>query len=343
MGRSANVNPPPRAQQASGTIPAILHAKHLRDLPQTKRRSYVAGTDLSAAAVQLGLAFEWYALWAAGQHRHAPRHELRDWFKQVVGQTTDLLHALGHDRPALSDRGSYEMMVNLIVTKPHPGAVTDGPDRERNAQHDMERLACLAAPDLYAAACRDNADESGWDAACNGINKRLKPMLELLRLLAGRGAEHHARRVTRGGKKREVARKDLFVCLAGQYERLFGTLPGAPSATITRAQEASGNRRTTLPKGPALDWFKALLDIINTEANAALPTYQASGMTPNLSTEMLLGELITLTAAARKGRAGDGLAHWIREGAAEWARRPAAVLEMPALDYVPPSLEDFFG
>lgn len=341
MGRPSKVQPPPRAWQASGTVPDLLQAQHLADLPRSEQRPYLAGADLAAAAAELNEAFEWYALWAAGQHNRAPHGEVRDWFGQVAGQATDLLHALGHDRPALCDRGFKDVITHLMDARPHPGSATGGPDRERDAQHDLERLTRLAAPDAFAAAERDHSPNPAWEAAQEIINTRLKATMELLHLLASRGAERRGALVTQGGRDPEEARKHLFVNLARQYEHLFGKLPGAPSPTPTKTERAAGERRQSLPKGPALDWFSALLALVGTQAEQALPSCQLGGAAPDPDREKLLRELLDLSATARKGKAQDGLAHWIREAASACVKpRPPTELDP---DFAPTPLGKTFG
>lgn len=341
MGRPPKVRPPPRAWKASGTIPDLLQAEHLETLPQNKRRLYLPGTDLPAAAAELNRTFESYALWAAGEHNRATRSELRDWFKQVSGQAANILHALGHDRAAPSGASFEDVLLHLIVTRPNPGSVTGAPGEEWYAQHKLECLTRLGAPEAYALTKQQGASFPAWEIAQESIGARLHATLALLQLLSDRGAKYYAARVAKGGQS-EKARKHLIANLAGQYERLFGRLPGAPSFTRTKAEEAAGERRESLPKGHALEWFRALLDLIDTRAKEALPACQPGGVAPNPERGNLLHELVDLAGTARKGKAADGLAHWIRDGAAAWARRPPPNIIVPAPDFRPTPLEKLF-
>lgn len=279
MGRPRKVRPPPRAWKASGTIPDLLQADHLAALPQNKRRAYLPGTDLPAAAAELQETFAWYALRAAGEHSRATRSELRNWFKQVSGQATDMLLALGHNRADPSGASFEDVLLHVAVIRPHSGSVTDAPGDELYAQQKLERLARLAAPEAYALAKQQGASFPAWEIAQESIGARLNAMLALLQLLSDRGATHYAARVAKGGQP-EKARKHLIADLAGHYERLFGRLPGAPSATPTKAEQDAKERRASLPKGPALDWFRALLDLIGTRAKDALPACQPGGGRP---------------------------------------------------------------
>jgi len=341
VGRPSKVRPPPRAWKASGAIPDLLQAEHLAALPQTKRLAYLPGTDLSAATMELNKKFEWYALWAAGEHSRATRSERRDWFKQVSGQAADMLHALGHDRAAPSGASFEDVLLHLIVTKPHPGSVTGAPGEEWYAQHKLERLVRFAAPEACALAKQQGASFPAWETAQESIGARLHATLELLQLLGDRGTKHWAARVAKGGQP-ERARKHLVANLAGQYERLFGRLPGAPSATPTKVEQDAKEKRASLPKGHALDWFRALLDLIGTRATDALPACQPGGAAPNPDREKLLHEFINLAVAARKGKAADGLAHWIRDGATAWAQRPPPIIFVPDPDFTPTPLEELF-
>ncbi len=349
MGRPAKVRPPPRSGQASGGSLGLIQANDLAELkqakdlagsPQSKWPPYLTGTDFAAAAGELNEAFEWFALFATGQHRRAPHTEVRDWFKQVAGQATDLLHALGHDRPPLDAHGFQDVVTLLIVAKPHPDA---GPERERHAQHRMERLARRAMPDAYSQVEREGATNPGWEVANHCINERLKATLELLQLLATHGARHHSALVKWGGREREEARQHLMVILAGQYERLFGRLPAAPSPTMPAAEQAAWGGRETIPKGPALAWFRALLDLIGTRAAEALTHAQPGGAAPDPNRVAMLRELVDLATAARKGKAADGLAHWIRKAAAIQARHPPPVEIAPDPHFTPDPLEELVG
>ena len=319
MGRPTKVRPPPRAWQATGGGLGLLQAELLASLPQSKRLPYAADADMVAAAAKLNEAFEWFALWSVGEHKRAPHHEVRDWFNQVADQAAGLLHALGHDKPALADHGFQDVLTHLIVTKPHPSE--KAPLRERHAQHKMEALARRVMPEAYVLAEQDGESDTGWEIANDCINKRLKATLELLQLLASRGTVHHASLVKKGGRDREEARKHLFTGLADQYRHLFGRLPAVPSATVPKLQAGLGKRQS-LPKGPALDWFGALLDLVGARAAEALPHCQPGGAIPDPNREAMLAELMGLEAAAGRGKASDGLAHWIREAAAILAKRP---------------------
>lgn len=341
MGRPAKVRPPPRAWQAGGCGVEMLQAECLARLPQSKRLPYVAGTDFAAIASELNSAFGWFALFATGQHRRAPHSEVRDWFKQVAGQATDLLHALGHDRPHLAAHGFQDVLTHLIVTKPQP----DGgpPKREQDAQLRMETLARRAMPEAYAQAEREGASDPGWKLANDSINKRLKATLELLQLLATRGAGHQGALVKKGGREREEARQNLMVLLTGHYKRLFGKLPKVLSATPTKAERAASGARDTIPKGPAMVWFRALLDLIGTRAAETLRHSQSGGAAHDPDREAMLRELIKLAVAAQKSRAADGLAHWIREATAIQAKHPTLVEIAPDPDFTPIPLEELFG
>jgi len=188
----------------------------------------------------------------------------------------------------------------------------------------MEALARRAMPEAYVQTEREGASNPGWEIANACIKERLKATLDLLQLFATRGAAHHASLVKQGGREPEEARKHLLVNLAIQYERLFGRLPAAPSPTLAAAEQAAWGGRESLPKGPALSWFRALLDLIGTGAAESLPHSQSAGAAPDSDREVMLRELIDLAAAARKGKAADGLAHWIRDAAAICAARPLA-------------------
>lgn len=325
MGRPAKVRPPPRCCQATarGSLD-MLRVDHLAGLPQSNRLPYVKNADLSAAAEELNTAFERFAFWSAFQHRRAPPSEVRDWFSQVADQATGLLHALGHDRPFLAEHGFYEV-INHLQNDAKPRLDGGPPDREQHAQHRMESLARRAMPEAYAKEEREGESNPGWQIAQNALKDRLKPTLELLHLLAKRGAACNAARIRKGGREQEEARKHLFVALSQAYARVFGKLPAAPSATPTKAEKDAGELRASLPKGPALNWFGALLDLVGTRAAEALPHCQPGGAAPDPDRAGMLCELMGLAAAAKKGKAADGLAHWIRGAAAVCAKNTPPV------------------
>ncbi len=342
MGRRPAVRPPPPAWKASGYVPDLLRAADLAALPQTRKRSYVERADLAAVAEGINKLFGMYALWAAGEHARAPRHEVRDWCQQVARQADELTFALGLHRP--SQIGKHEdALLHLAVAWPHPEDAREGAGREWHARHTLDRLARHAQPELLKATQLDRAHDPGREVAVECIGTRLAATLGVLQLLASRAADYTASHVAKGGTPQE-ARKHLFCNLADTYECLFGCLPGAPSHTRTTAEEAAGERRSTLPKGPALEWHRALLRLIGTRAAEMLPLCAPGGPVPDIDRAVLLGELVSLAAAAAKGKAGDGLAHWIREGSADRARRlPEPPHEADDLDFTPTPFEDIFG
>lgn len=336
MGRPPKVRPPPRAGRASGGALELLQAEDLAGLSKSRWLIYLAGTDFAAAARELNKAFEWFALFATGQCNRASHSAIRDSFCQLDDLATGLLHALGHDRPHLAPQGFQDVLAHLIITMPHPDR---GPP-ERHAQHRMETLARRAMPEAYAQREREGVSNPGWEIANLCLKDRLKATLELLQLLAPRGAEHHGALVKKGGRERKEARKQLMVILAGQYERLFGKLPKVLSGTPTKAERAAGELRPSLPKGPAMAWFRALLSLIGTRAAEALPHSQAGGTAPDPDREAMLRELVKLNAAASEGNA-DGLAHWIREAVLIRAKHPPPV-ESDDPGFTPPPLEELF-
>ncbi len=176
------------------------------------------------------------------------------------------------------------------------------------------------------------------------IGERLSATLQLLEFLAERGAKFHAGRIKHGGSEREEARKRLFYLLAGEYKGLFGTLPTGGSPTVSPAVE--GEPRETLPGGPAIRWFSALLGLVGERARAAVqPREPATHMPQIADCNALLAELVALVSAA-KGKSGksDALAHWIREGSADWARpREKQQPEFHDPDFDQPSLDEPFG
>ena len=74
-----------------------------------------------------------------------------------------------------------------------------------------------------------------------------------------------------------------------------------------------------------------------------LPLYAPGGPTPDADRAVLLSELVGLAAAAAKGKGGDGIAHWIREGVARWKRYPQPPPQEEERQGVPISLETLFG
>lgn len=322
-------------------LPDLLQAADLAVLPQTPKWRYMPGADLSTAAVELNELFGWYALWAAGQHARAPRNEVRDWCGQIAGQASNLMHALGLDCGSLPGKRFEDVLLHFAVAWPDPDLTTGGPPRELQARHMLDRLVYRAQPELFEAE-RDLTSDPAREVAWDCIGTRLAATLRLLQLPAERSQGHYASRVAKGGTRQE-ARKHLFCNLAGTYERLFGCLPGAPSHAATTAEQAAGERRSTLPKGPALEWHRALLRLIGARAADALPLCAPSGATPDADRTVLLGELVGLAAAAAKGKAADGLAHWIRESSAIVARRPPVVTEVYTPDHPPTPFEDLFG
>jgi hypothetical protein len=342
MGRPSTVRPPPPALKGSGYVPGLLQAADLEALPQTRKRSYVAGADLAAAAGELNKWFDRYALGAAARNARAPRHEVRDWCHQVARQAGELTFALGLDRRLQS--GQHEdALLHLAAAWPHPEDAMEGAGREWYARHTLDRLVGEAQPELLKATQRDGAHDPRHEVAWKSIGARLAAALGVLQLLATRAGDYNASRVAKGGTPQE-ARKRLFCNLSGSYERLFGCLPGAPSHTRTTAEEAAGEGRSTLPKGPALEWYRALLRLIGTRAGEMLSSCGPGSQAPDADRAALLGELMSLAAAAAKSRAADGLAHWIREGSAERAQRgPEPPPEAVDPDFTPTPLDEIFG
>ncbi len=342
MGRRPSVRPPPPGWKASGFVPDLLQAADLAALPQTRKRSYVAETDLAAIAEELNKSFGWYAIWAAGEHARGPRHEVRDWCRQVARQAGDLTFALGLDRQ--SQPGQHtDALLHFAVAWPCPGEVTECAGREVQDLGTLARLGGQAQPEFLKATQFDRAYDPSRKIAFECIGARLDAALGVLQLLATRAEDYTASRVRKGGTP-EKARKRLFVSLAGTYERLFGCLPGAPSHTASKAEQAAFGGRESLPKGPALAWHRALISLIGTRAGEMLPLCAPGGPASDTDRATLLGELVSLAAAAAKGKAGDRLAHWIRDGSADRAQRlPEAAPDADDPNFTPTPLEDLFG
>lgn len=308
-------------------------------MPQTPKRCYLAGADLSAAAVELNDLFGWYALWVTGQHMCAPREQVVNWCQQVAKQADELTFALGLDDGNRPGPHFQDALLHLAVAWPHPEETTVGPDREGQARHMLGRLAREAQPELFHATERGEAYDPGRDVAWECIGSRLGAALRILQLLASRAGDTEPPK----GRPPEAARNHLFYQLAGTYERLFGCLPSASSSTVTNAQRDAGEKRSTLPKGPALTWFRALLKLVGERASDALPLCAPNGPTPDGDLAALLGELVSLTATAARSKALDGLAHWIREASDGQARRPPEPNpEADDPDVTPTSFEAIF-
>lgn len=342
MGRRPSVRPPPPGWKASGFVPDLLQAVDLAALPQTRKRSYVAEADLAAVAEEMNKLFGWYAIWAAGEHARAPRHEVRDWCQQVARQAGELTFALGLDRQ--SQPGQHtDALLHLAVAWPHPGEATECADRDFHDLGTLARLGGKAQPELLKATQLDRAYDPSRNIAFECIGDRLAATLGVLQLLATRAGDYTGSRVRKGGTP-EKARKRLFVSLGGVYERLFGRLPGAPSHTRTETEKAAGELRLTLPKGPALEWHRALISLIGTRAGEMLAPCSPGGPAPDADRATLLGELVSLAAAAAKGTAGDGLAHWIRDGSAARAQRlPEPSPDAHDPDFTPTPFKEIFG
>lgn len=343
VGRPAKARPPPHAWNASGSVPDLLRADDLPILAKAAGQSHTSNADLTAIVSAINELFAWHALWSAGQHKRAPPSEVRDWCKQLAKQARDLLHALGHDRDYLSSPSFKDAQQHLNTAWPQLGSVTGGPDRERHALYKIESITRRAIPERYEALERDRAENPARDAAWDCIGARLGMTLHLLQILSDRSAAYHAQQVRRGGSDPEEARKHLFCLLSREYERLFGHPPAVPSPVVSKARRKAGEKRDTLPGGPGFRWFRALLDLLGSRAKAMLEASKQGDIPLEAERDGLLNELIGLVAASTKGAAGDGLAHWIREGSADWTRRPPPCPE--PVDPAPPPtpFEDLFG
>ena len=341
MGRPPSILPPPRAWKASGTIPDLLQADDLKALPQTERRSYLPNANLHAAATELNAIFESYALWAAGEHSRATRSERRNWFEQINQLAVNMRYSLGLDQPDLHGASFEDVLLHMIATNPFSGSATESSGEERYAQHKLEHLARIAAPEAYAIAKRQGRSPLTWEIVQEIIGDRFHATLAMVQMLSDRGKNYYGARLRKGGQS-EKARKELFTSLAGQYERLFGRLPKIALATPTTAEQAAGERRQSVPKGHVLNWFLALLNLIGSEAERALSVCKPDGLLPNPEREKLLLELKDLASTASESKAKDGPAHWIRDGAATWAKRPPPEVSAPDPDYKPTPLEKLF-
>lgn len=342
MGRPRTVRPPPPALKGSGYVPDLLQAADLANLPQARKRSYVAGADLAVVAGEMNKWFDRYAFGAAAQRARAPRHEVREWCRQVARQAGELTLALGLDRQSKPGQHT-DALLHLAVAWPHPEDATENAGREWHARGTLAHLAWQAQPELVKATQLEQAHDTERQVAYECISKRLAAALGVLQLLASRAGDYTASHVAKGGTPQR-ARKRLFCNLAGTYERLFGCLPGAPSHTATKAEQAVFNGRESLPKGPALEWHRALLGLIGTRAREMLSLCAPGGPAPDAGRTVLLGELVSLAANAAKGKAGDGLAHWIREGSADKSRRlPELPPEADDPDFTPTPFEEMFG
>jgi len=232
------------------------------------------------------------------------------------------------------------VLLHIAAIRPSPDALLDGPNRERHARHRLESLTRVAAPESYAAAESEGREDPAWQAACESIGERLKAALATLQLLADLGYQHSAALAGKG-RERESARKDLFRSLAGQYQRLFGRLPGPASTTSSEAEKEAGESRDTRPGGPVFDWFRALLDVVGGRAHDALAEGDHTAADRGQRDE-LLRELIHLSVAMRKGKRGDGLAGRIRDGSAACRLQPPSCPEISDPTFKPPPLGDLF-
>lgn len=344
MGRPANVRPPPRAWRASGALPDLLQADDLARLPQSRERRYVAGADLAAGAAAINEALGWYVLWAAGRHERAQRNEVRDWCHAVAKQAEGLLTSLALGGAEPGSATQEDVQLHLANGWPYPSEDTGGPATELYDKHRLHRFVGTAQPELLKATVLDHAHDPVREVSFDCIGPRLGGTLRVLQMLATRAGDHYAANAKRG-KPPEEARKHLFCNLAGIYERLFGCLPTVPAPTVSKAKRAAGELRETLPSGPALAWFRALMTWLGQRAADARPSYTSDGSTPDPEKVALLDVVTTLAVDAAKGKAADGLAGWIREATDEWerlARSKHEPIQEDSPDFEPTSLEELF-
>ncbi len=344
MGRPANVRPPPRAWRASGALPDLLQTDDLANLPQPRGRRYVAEADLAATAAAINETLGWYALWAAGKLEKAQRNEVRDWCHAVAKQAEGLLTSLALAGAEPGGATHEDVQLHLVNGWPYPSEDTGGPAKDLYDKHRLHRFAGTAQPEMLKAKVLDHAHDLVREVSFNCIGARLGGTLRVLQLLATRAGHHYAAHAKRG-KTPEEARKHLFCNLTGIYERLFGCLPTVPAATVSKAKRAAGELRETLPSGPALAWFRALIAWLGQRAADARPSYAPGGSNPDPEKVALLDVVTTLAADAAKGKAADGLAIWIREATDErerLARFKREPIQEDDTDFEPTPIEELF-
>lgn len=314
-GRALKPHPPPTSGEASGGShgPLVLAADLTRLADHAKLPLTMPAGDLAAEAERIGTAFEWYSIGKRALGRDSPEALKRDWCKAVARQAHDLLLALGQLEGARPGSSGVRFRDGMQVLGQHwPGRETGGDDR-----YHLERMAWRLEPERLQAQRikgEDGVGEIWW----HFMGQRMPAGLEMLEVLARRGASGYANQVTRGGSDKELARNALFCKLAGSYERLFGALP-----TIGRADAPDEDERATVPAGPSLEWFKGLFRVVQLRARNLGRRPGTAGPVPDAHLDPQCAVIVAVAKwSLNTGKHADALTNAIRVGATGWLNRP---------------------
>jgi len=286
--------------------------------------------ELPAEAERVGQAFDTYSIGKRLLDRVAPEALKRDWCQSVAEQAHDLLLALGHLDDRRIGAGGIRFrdgMQTLGLRPPVPGSERD--------KYDLESLAWRIDPSRMQRerlAGNDGVTDVWW----HFMHQRMPAALEMLELMARRGAEGYAGHVTEGGRDRLRAREALFCDLAGSYERLFGKLPA-----VGRADAPDEDERVSVPAGPSLVWFDGLFRKVQQNARRLGRWPGALDQIPDADLDPQYGAVVELVDETLASKYADILAEVIPAGAKRWLNRPEP--ELPDPDHELPSLDDILG
>lgn len=306
---------PPTAGEASGGSrgPLVLATDLSRLADHAKLPLVVPIDGLPAEAARIGRAFEDYSIGKRMLGRIAPEALKRDWCKVVARQAHDLLLALGHLDDVRPGSGGIRFRDGMQILGQHwPGRGPDGNDRYR-----LERMAWRLERERLQAE-RRNGEDGVTKVWWHFMNERMPAALEILELLARRGADGYAQHVKKGGRDRDFARNSLFCNLTGSYQHLFGVLP-----TIGRANAPDESTRATIPVGPSLDWFDGLFVTVRHRARNLGHLPEAAEPASDADLDPQYAVIVTLAEQTlNSGKHADALAKAMRAGVKGWLARP---------------------
>jgi hypothetical protein len=255
-GRPKKAVPPPAAAEADVAGAVKIRGKDIERLACKVGLEIVATPEaLAERANEISAALNDYVIWSrAFEARHRPS-ELRDWYDALSRWASDGIVLLGSDpnagSPGWGDVTAVRHAVSYLNRGwPEPPVESEP---ERAAFYHLHKLLSAARETPHVAG------PSTYDATRDALVATLH-YLDVLRILSRRAGANAPKPPP--GRKPDQCREKLINKLGAAFEALHDYPYVVSNLAGAAPRSGRDNDRDNVPRGLALDWTRALLELV---------------------------------------------------------------------------------